>query len=185
MGTEFMKRILVFLCFSVLMCLTVVPKAQAADATSSSTIGPKIEYTLPYPGILADNPLYIVKNLRDTIMELLIADPVKKIEFYILQSDKDVNAGIFLAAKAKGILALDAVVRADKTSGKAIALTDSLKTKGREIPAYVIERLQKSLAKHEEVVHDLTGSAAGAEKAGYEHEIEIIRGFAANTAKPK
>jgi hypothetical protein len=180
-----MKRITVLLVVVIFMCFFLLPAVHANDASPSSVIEQKVEYTLPYPGILADNPLYIVKNLRDKIMEMLIADPIKKVEFYILQSDKDVNAGMFLAAKAKGTLALSAVTRANTTTGTAIALADSLKTQGRELPAYVVERLQNSLAKHEEVVRDLLNSAADAQKAGYQNAITVIQGFAANVANPK
>jgi hypothetical protein len=181
-----MKRITtVFFIAVVFMCFFIVPAASAKDASGSSAIVTPVEYTLPYPGILADNPLYFIKNLRDKIMELLIGDPVKKIEFYILQSDKDVNASIFLAAKAKGTLALDAVTRANKTMGSAVTLAESLKSQGRELPAYVVEQLQKSLAKHEEVVRDLVGSAADAQKAGYENAIGLIQGFAAKITNLK
>lgn len=182
-----MKRIAtVFFIAVVCMCFFIVPRASAKDASDSSVIATPVDYVLPYPGILADNPLYIVKNFRDKIMEFLIADPVKKVQFYILQSDKDVNASIFLAAKGKGALALDSLTWANKTTGKAIPLAESLKTQGRDLPAYVVEQLQTSLAKHEEVVRDLVGGVpADAQKTGYENAIEVIQGFAAKIADLK
>lgn len=181
-----MKRITtLFFIAVVFMCFFIVPVAWAKDASDSSSVVTPVEYTLPYPGILADNPLYFVKNLRDKIMEMLIGDPVKKVQFYILQSDKDVNAGMFLAAKGKGSLVVDTLTRANKTTGKAITLAESLKNQGKDLPAYVVEQLQNSLAKHEEVIRDLANSATDATKAGYEHAIEVIQGFTANIADLK
>lgn len=67
--------------------------------TVSPTPVPEIVYTLPYPGILPDNPLYVLKATRDRIVSFFIADPIKKAEFDLLQADKRVQAGLFLLHK--------------------------------------------------------------------------------------
>lgn len=71
---------------------TLVPSTQA---TQSSII----KYDLAYPGILPDHPLYKLKVLRDKISLALISDPVKKIEFYLLQADKGILAAAMLVDK--------------------------------------------------------------------------------------
>jgi hypothetical protein len=172
--------------FSILFFLYVfvffVPCAFAVDMPSETPVPQKVEYALPYPGILADNPLYILKNLRDTIMEWLIADPVKRIEFHILQGDKNLNAGVFLDAKGNAVLAERAIVQGNKYMESSIRAAISLTREGREIPDYVIEKLRKSLAKHEEVITELFDKSAQDQKSNYEDQLGIIKGFASEAA---
>src|SRR5260370_38981843 len=73
----------------------------AKTATDSS----KMDYQLPYPGILPDNPLYELNALRDRIYGFLISDPLKKSEFDLLQADKRLAVGISLFNKGKKELA--------------------------------------------------------------------------------
>ncbi len=70
-------------------------------AVTPAPVVPKVEYNLPYPGILPDHPLYFLKQLRDKILDFLITDPVKKAEFYILQADKRLSMGIALTDEKK------------------------------------------------------------------------------------
>jgi len=80
-----------------------------ALAQESSPIAPTnapspVAYSLPYPGILPDHPLYFLKTVRDFILSKLISSPVKKVEFDLLQADKKLNMSIFLKMKAKNDL---------------------------------------------------------------------------------
>jgi hypothetical protein len=77
---------------------------EAAPLYPSSTPQP-VNYTLPYPGILPDHPLYFVKQLRDTVLSLLISNPVRKVKFYILMADKHLSMGVVLKEKGKPELA--------------------------------------------------------------------------------
>ena len=104
-----MKRIIIFTAVAVLFAyagmrtgdvsavnagteLVVTGKSASQAETpdnGSPLVGKKetIDYALPYPGILIDHPLYFLKNIRDLIMERIITEPGKKVEFAILQSD--------------------------------------------------------------------------------------------------
>ena len=125
-----------------------------------------VDYTLPYPGIMIDNPLYVLKNFRDKIMELLIADPVKKVEFYILQSDKDWNAGILLDAKGKTALVVQTLTKGNTFSRNAVTIARTLEEQGKPVPQYVIDRLRNSLAKHGEVVSGLMSKPEESQETG-------------------
>lgn len=57
------------------------------------------EYSLPYPGLLPDSPLYRLKVWRDVIQGFLISDPVKAAEFNLLQADKRMSGAVALAKK--------------------------------------------------------------------------------------
>ena len=123
---------------------------QAALPTSSP-----VEYALPYPGILPDHPLYIFKQLRDTILLVLITKPIRKVEFYILLSDKKLAMGATLLTKKKSDLAT-------QIAGKSITDLEVAEKLIFEIPngnnnevANVKDRFEKSVLKHEEVIADM------------------------------
>src|SRR5690242_14827815 len=84
-----------------LLFVIVFPKsiALADESSASAAVSPtpmQVNYTLPYPGILPDNPLYFFKTLRDNILTFFISDPLKKSSFYLLQSDKRLEASWYL-----------------------------------------------------------------------------------------
>jgi len=155
-----MKQIIILFLAGLLLIATASGNNVFAQTKES------VDYPLPYPGIMIDNPLYALKNLRDKIMELLIMDPVKKVEFYILQSDKDWNAGIFLDAKNETALAVQTLTRGNTFSRSAITIAQTQGEQGKEVPQYVIDRLRNSLAKHEEIVSDLISKSEESKKTG-------------------
>jgi hypothetical protein len=57
----------------------------------------EIQYDLPYPGLLPDSPLYSLKVFRDKLVEFFISDPSKKADYELLQSDKRINASVYLS----------------------------------------------------------------------------------------
>lgn len=69
--------------------------------TATLNSATKVEYALPYPGMLPDNPLYFMKAFRDRIIGMLINDPLKKAQFNLLTSDKRLNAAQSLLAAGK------------------------------------------------------------------------------------
>ncbi len=167
------------------------PSTKTIDLTpptsnaSAPAMAQKVEYTLPYPGILPDNPLYFLKQLRDTVMQWLIADPIRKIEFYVLQSDKETNAGVFLNTAGKQTLAKEAIERASKYTGLAIDGLNSLKSQGKEVPSFVVENLGNSLAKHEEVLSEVADKAAASDKQAYISALGEVKKFEAQVENLK
>jgi hypothetical protein len=144
--------------------------------------GNKSEYTLPYPGILPDHPLYFLKQLRDQIMESLISDSLRKIEFYILQGDKLTNSGIFLSTKNNETLVVEVFSRAQKSMQKAIFATTAFTEKGKVLPGYIKERLVQSLMKHNEVLSELAGNTTGSQKDSYSGLLEAGKELEARAA---
>ncbi len=134
---------------------------KTATAPADEAMMPaKVEYALPYPGILPDHPLYFLKDLRDQIFERLIADPVRKAEFYILQADKRMNMAVFLEAKGNVSLAVESLAKSNKFMEKGLSTAITLKEQGKEVPAYITEKFTNALMKHEEVVAQLVTKAA-------------------------
>lgn len=173
-----------FISPSVLAATTPAPKPsvtmeQTVQATGTMEAevgtGEKVDYTLPYPGILPDHPLYFLKRLRDQILEKLIVDPIRKIEFYMLQSDKGVNTGIFLIAKQNETLALESMNRAKSYLEQAIVMATTLKTQGKDVPAYLVERFTKAGAKYEELLIELADKASETQKGNLLSLLESFR----------
>ena len=146
--------------------LFVSPPVFAQTVTPGpAVVETKVEYALPYPGILPDHPLYFLKRLRDQILERLIVDPVRKIEFYMLQADKSVNTGLFLAAKQSEALANESLKRGQTYLDQAIQAAAALKAEGKEVPSHLVERFANAGAKYEEVLADLVSRANETQKA--------------------
>jgi hypothetical protein len=96
-----MKAVFVVFLFLVLFLLPGSAFAQERMITfpPSPTPTKAVTYDMPYPGLLPDSPLYIIKTTRDQIIGFLISDPYKKASFDLLQSDKRFQAGIMLYQK--------------------------------------------------------------------------------------
>lgn len=133
-----------------------------------------VEYVLPFPGMLPDNPLYFLKRVRDTILEKLINDPVRKSEFYILQSDKRLQMGVMLIDQGKGSLGETTVSKAEKYMEQAVRGLSSYKQNGGVVPGYVVEKLKNAMTKHEEIITGLMGKVGDGEKAGLMGSLTLL-----------
>lgn len=141
------------------LLLVLQPLTVFAQTDSSQSAGfvptptPPITYVLPYPGILPDNPFYPIKMLRDRIVLFLIADPVKKARFYLLQADKRLQAGVYLYRndKQKAALALTTMEKGENYFAEAIDQTRQLKRDGKDIGS-LTDLLSQAIRKHEQVL---------------------------------
>lgn len=166
--------------------IAVAPRVQSAAITPLAQFeAPKIEYALPYPGILPDHPLYFLKQIRDRILDWLIVDPVKKTEFYILQADKRLSMGIVLTNDKKNILAETTISKGEKYMNNAVSAVTSFKADGKLITGNLIDRLDKSLAKHKEVLEELIAKESGAPKAGLTASLQLVVKLQQDIAKLK
>ena len=176
-----MKKILfVFvLLFGILMMPTFAWANIVAPAVK------EVEYLLPYPGVLPGHPLYGLKVLRDRILDVLIVDPIRRAEFYILQADKRLNMSIFLVARGKSVLAEQVVSKGEKYMIQAVNGLLAVKTSGKEVPGYMMDRLEKSLAKHVEELETLIAKTNDPAKAGLSGTLEIVKKLQGDVVKLK
>lgn len=133
-----------------------------------------VEYELPYPGLLPDNPLYFLKVIRDRVVSFLISDPKKKAEFNLLQADKRLNAGLYLFNSAKSgtvqnptkenekkiNLAISTISKAENYFFEAILEINKAKTQGIDI-TNLAGRLLTSSEKHQEIIISLEKRSKG------------------------
>lgn len=128
-------------------------------ATPSAVISPipqTVAYTLPYPGILPGNPLYLLKVTRDRVIGFLIADSAKKAEFDLLQADKRLQMGVYLLQQnAKNEeLAFSTIAKGQNYFEEAIGKVQDVKKQGHVIDD-LGSKLLLSSQKHQEVLKDL------------------------------
>lgn len=173
-----MKKIGLF--FALLLLPTMV-----FAATATPTAQP-VQYDLPYPGILPNNPLYFAKQARDWILDKLIMDPVKKTEFYILQGDKRLVMGVDLSASGNRALGEQTISKGEKYMNNAMATLLSLKTQGGDVPAYITDHLAQSLAKHAEVLtRQITKTTDATIKSGLTGSLNLVVSLQAELSKLK
>lgn len=156
-----------FFIISVLFITCTAPiKAQEFDATQAAdvmVVSPTPSYTLPYPGLLPDSPLYGLKMIRDKIIEFIISDPIKRIEFNLLQADKRLNAGIYLSNQEKWELAQETVSKAENYFEIAIGKTYEAQKQGIDTKS-LQERMSFSKEKHKQMILFLEGKAPNNQK---------------------
>lgn len=139
--------------------LLAVPSQGVVEPDSTATdssMMKKSDYVLPYPGILQNHPLYFIKKIRDQIIEMLVADPQRKADFYLLQSDKFLAASVLLEAQGQTALAQSTLDLSAQRMTDSISQLSRSKESGQSIPAGTIDRMQQAIEKHLEVEDDLT-----------------------------
>jgi len=151
------------------------------EATGSSAVQEKekrVEYQLPYPGLLPDSPLYFAKVIRDRIIDFLISDSLKKADFYLLQADKRLNAGVYLfkIGKEKYSLAESTISKGENYFEKALAKAKDAGKQGMDIDD-IASRLLTSSKKHQEVIKMLEKNADSKTKQSLRSLLKRVNDF--------
>lgn len=133
----------IFVILTVL--LTIVSTVSAVTPTPTP---PREPYQLPYPGILPTHPLYFFKNIRDAIIEAMISDDSKKVQFYLLQADKKLQMAMLLSDQKKEEESNDILQESEESHAKAVSLVLEKKQK---ILRHITEQVMYSIEKHKEV----------------------------------
>lgn len=161
-----MKKIVIFIVF---LALLLFPMHVFAQQESSQSAKPQVDYTLPYPGLLPDSPLYFLRATRDRIISFLISDPLKKAEFDLLQADKRLNAGIYLSDKKKYELAVTTISKGENYFENAIVKTKEAKKQGKTVGG-IASNLYLSALKHQQVLKELQNKTKGNLKESFLQE---------------
>lgn len=147
-----MKKVFILLFLVLAILFLFSAQTSLANETEDSSKSATIKYDLAYPGILPNNPLYKLKVLRDKITALLISDPTKKIEFYLLQADKGILATAMLVDKNELKLAEETAFKAEHNM---TLLTYELKKITKKPSSAFINKLKVASLKHQEVLNSL------------------------------
>lgn len=174
------KKFFFILLFS--LCFIIFSKADtlANEANKNSEKSSEIKYQLAYPGILPDNKFYIFKAIRDKIIERLITNPVKKIEYDLLMADKTIYASQLLADKGNIPLAKKTVLKGEHYF--TILVTDYKWAywKHEKIPVELNSKIKLASKQHQKVFKSI------AQKLNYEDRKvfeEVIKFSQRNTSE--
>jgi hypothetical protein len=168
------KLIISIVCSLAIISQASISYAQELSPTTNPTPAP-IEYQLPYPGILPDHPFYFLKNIRDKIMSFLISSPLKKAEFYLLQSDKNLQATVSLYEQNKDRKTVfQTLQKSEDYFQKAIDAAWQAKKQGINILEFE-HKITIANLKHQEVVLSLSKSATSAEKKEFEDSLKRLK----------
>ena len=161
--------------FIVLFLFIFYAQTIVAQEVSPSATPTLIEYQLPYPGLLPDHPLYFLKVLRDSLTGFLISSPLKKAEFELLQSDKNLQAAVYLSEQNKSSdMIVKTLQESESNFTKSIEETKKAKTQGIYIIDFVAKITIANL-KHQEIVSNLSKSAKQEDKQKFETEFKKIK----------
>ena len=144
-------KISVLVVLIMLFLLSFYPRDSHAQEASGSSVK-HVEYDLAFPGILPDNSLYKLKVLRDKISAFLILDSLKKVEYFLLQTDKGMLATAMLIDKNKIELAEETAMKAEHNITLA---TYELKRLLEKPSNELFEKLKTASLKHQEVLDTL------------------------------
>lgn len=163
-----MKKIHLLTLFALFAFLLSAGTIKADESTASTTI----KYDLAYPGILPDNPLYKIKVLRDKISTILIQDPAKKAEFYLLQADKGILAAAMLVDKNKIDLAEKTALKAENN---VTLLTYEFYKFAEKPKANFFKKLKTASLKHQEVLASLIKRVSEDQKGAFQRVINFSK----------
>lgn len=165
-----MKKIIfgLSLVFALVIYLNGVVFAQTTPVPTlnvASEAGQKVDYLLPYPGILPDHPLYFLKMVRDRILDLVIREPSKKTDFLILMADKRLGAGKTLIDYNRVDLGETTIAKGENYLLRAVDTVSQARQNGQNINN-LLDKLEKASAKHVEVLLVLQEKVSAPAKEG-------------------
>lgn len=160
-----MKRILL-----IFLLILFLPTVVFAKQT--------IDYTLPYPGILPDNPLYTLKVARDQIIGFLISDPLKKSQYDLLQADKRLNSGVYLIKEgsAKYSLAVSTISKGENYFNEGITKLVMSEQQGMDVKSFA-STMKTAAQKHIEIIKGLESQVSGSLKQSLISEEKRVEAF--------
>ncbi|MGE5042208.1 MAG: DUF5667 domain-containing protein [Candidatus Levyibacteriota bacterium] len=168
-----LKKIGIFI--FILLALGMFSKTVLAQEDSTATPSPvqKVEYDLPYPGLLPDNPLYFLKSARDKLIEILISSPQKKAEFFLLSSDKRVNTGYYLVQKGKNDLGVLYISKSNNYMHMAILAAKDAGAPGKDL----LSKMLTSIKKHEEIIQTVEQKVDKKNRTDLQNEFKRLEDF--------
>lgn len=128
--------------------------------------GESVEYTLPFAGVLPDNPLYSLKIVRDNFWLFFTRDNIKKAEVLLLFSDRKTAATQMLFEKGKWDMGIDTMREAEQNFERMVDMIVLSKNQGVSPDEALVLKMKLSNTKHRQVIEQLLIAAPqGSRKA--------------------
>lgn len=160
--------------FIALYIPLVIAYAQETTSTASNsglvqvTTPTPIDYQLPYPGMLPDNPLYFLKAIRDAITAFFLSKPLDKAAFDLQQSDKNIQASYLLLTQQQGkaALSLQTFSQGQDDFDQALTQAASAKKQGYSTKDLAV-KLSAANQKHEQILEAIA-------KSGQQNDSQVL-----------
>ncbi|GIW62730.1 MAG: hypothetical protein KatS3mg090_0556 [Patescibacteria group bacterium] len=143
-----MKKTIIILLLTIVFLIS--PNSLKAD-TFLNQVPKKVNYQLPYPGVLPDNPIYFFKNIRDKILLFITEKGRDKADRLLLYSDKKISMSRELMKKGKVKLSLKTAISAEEDFNKLITEIQDNQITDPEFTS----KVKLSSDKHKEVIIQL------------------------------
>lgn len=153
------------------------------NVTESSQFAPQatafekekaVEYSLLWPGILPDHPLYPLKMLRDRVWLFLTTDSLKRAELLMNFADKRIWSSQMLVEKGKVALGVTTATKAEKYLEKALLQASIAEEKGKNTKS-LYDRVWKATQKHEEILLQIEEKVPDSAKSVIEEALKYPR----------
>lgn len=141
----------------------------AVFATEAEMAPQKVDYSLPYPGLLPDSPVYFVKVIRDQFVLLTLTNPEKKAFYSLLLADKRIAASQVLVNSGKGRVGMETALRAEEYLGRAIEISGKLPKDKR---GDLVSKLVVATAKHKEVLDEFKGKVGSSDMSTWQKALD-------------
>lgn len=163
----------------LLVCLLSIPSFFyfyfSTQPAFGETVDNRINYELPYPGMLPGNPLYSVKSARDSIMQWMMRDNIKKAQLRLQISDKHVRGAQMLLTENDYERAEDILLDGEQMFEKAIEDALNAKEQGASPTSEFKEKLKFSNLKHKQIIDDILKTVPPQERDGFREPLRQNR----------
>lgn len=151
--------------FILVGTITIHLLAGSINAEDATWARPAIvNYQLAWPGVLPDNPLYRLKVLRDRIVLILLTNPVKRLEAYLLYADKDIYAAQLLQKRGEGDLAKRTALTGENYYTMIVDNYKRLYSYHQFISDSLDKKIRIAALKHQEVLEGMINNANEGDK---------------------
>lgn len=134
----------------------------------------KVEYYLPYPGMLPDNPMYRLKAVRDKVGLLLSRGGLTRANKELLYADKRIGAAQVLVEGGKAGLGVSTATKAEKYLEKAANRVINLSREGKDVKSMLMT-LSNASSKHAEILEGLQIRVSGDDRDGLEGALKLAK----------
>lgn len=135
------------------------------------------EYELPYPGILPNHPLYLLKAGRDRVLEVFTRNPMRKAELYLLFADKRINMARFIGT-TDWDLSEQTAGKAEKYLEKCEEAAKNAKKMGTDVDVSFTKRARMSAKTHRTILLNLQKHAPDTYKSKFTEPLSLNSAFA-------
>lgn len=152
--THYVLRIIFII---ILVCVPFYFSGIQSSVAAQTKIGNNrtVDYPLAWPGMLPDNKLYKVKVLRNKIIEKMLINPVKKVEFDLLMADKTIYASKILVEKGNVVLAKETVLKGENYYSMLVQDYNKALGEKKKIPEVLDKKITLAAVKHQQVFREL------------------------------